>query len=494
MKRQRNVNHRADAQQSPACDPFIGEASFRAIIENSSDIIARFDLRLRCIYINRRLMRYDSADRSRFLGRTLAGSGLPAALSKPLQQAMERVRTLGCEQQVELAAQLTGGRYVFETRLFPELDEWQQLSSILCIAREITEASQARRLLTEENAVLEMIADSRPVNQIMHSICQMIESQLPDCMSAIMTLDRGGHTLSLAAGPSLPAAYAEQLAQLPIGPEVAACGTAAFWKRSIIVNDLSQSALWDSLGPQASLSGLRACWSTPIFTADHQLLGTLAIYYDTPRSPTPAELRLIYRCSHIAAISLQRNLHESQLYLLATQDGLTQLFNRRHFIESAERHLSQAKRYQRPVAVMMMDLDHFKTINDHYGHAVGDRVLGLFSSLCRRCLRVTDVIGRLGGEEFAAFLPDTTLIEARQIAERLRQQVAQTELTHESLVIHFQVSIGIAVMQANENLDVMLGHADKLLYQAKSLGRNRICTPEPDAGSIQQGELPLGLA
>jgi len=494
VNRQRNVNHQADAQHFPARNAFADEAGFRAIIENSSDIIARFDLQLRCLYINRSIMRYHRVQRNRLLGKTPEDGGLPTPLALPLQQAMEKVRTLQCEQQVELTLQLNGQRYVFETRLFPERDNARQFGSILCIAREMTEASLARRLLTEENAVLEMIADSRPVNQILHSICQMIESQLPNCMSAIMTLDRSGQTLSLAAGPSLPVSYAEQLAQLPIGPEVAACGTAAFWKRSIIVNDLTQSALWDSLGQHAADAGLRACWSTPIFTSDHQLLGTLAIYYDMPRSPSPSELRLVYRCSHIAAITLQRNLHESQLYQLATQDGLTHLFNRRHFIESAERHLNQARRYQRPSAVMMMDLDHFKAINDRYGHAVGDRVLTLFSHLCRHCLRGSDVVGRLGGEEFAALLPDTELEEARQVAERLRQQVAQAELTHEGHTIRFQVSIGVAIMQSNESLDVMLGHADRLLYQAKSQGRNRVCAPEFDDKPVHQGELPLGLA
>ncbi|BEV73146.1 hypothetical protein THUN1379_26280 [Paludibacterium sp. THUN1379] len=489
------VSPLADDPLAPPMALTIGESGFRAIIENASDIIARFNPLRQCTYINHRISHYLGCHRDALIGLTLKDERLPATLAIPLQQAIGRALALGREQHLELHATLGGAPRVFDTRCFPELNSDQQVTSILCMARDITEASQAKRLLTEENAVLEMIADSRQVNQIMYSICRMIESQLPRCMGAIMTLDEGGHTLSLAAGPSLPPAYAEQLEKLPIGPEVAACGAAAFWKRSIIVNDLTQSPLWESLGPLACQLGLRACWSTPIFTADHQLLGTLAIYYQEARSPSPVELRLIYRCSHIAAIALQRNLHEAQLYRLATQDGLTQLFNRRHFIDSAERHLNQARRYQRQVAVMMMDLDHFKAINDHYGHAVGDRVLSVFSRLCLRSLRTSDIVGRLGGEEFAALLPDTTLEDARIIAERLRQHVAQAELAHEGRAIRFHVSIGIALMNEQDNLDSMLARADRLLYQAKALGRNRICIPQEAVdGSDQQGELPLGLA
>jgi diguanylate cyclase (GGDEF)-like protein/PAS domain S-box-containing protein len=473
----------------------LDDGAFRAIIENSSDVIAQFDLSLRCSYVNASISRYMSLPREHFLGKTLADGAWPEAWAKPVQQGLDAVLRSREAQRVELAPGACGEQMVFEIRLFPELDANRALASILCIAREITEASLARRLLTEENAVLEMIADNRPVKVIMHNVCQMIESQLAGGMCAIMTIDPGGETLSLAAAPSLPGPFRHQLEALSIGPDGSACGSAAYWKRSVIVNDIGESPLWESLRPAAEEHGLHACWSTPIFTSDHQLLGTLAIYYTENRSPTPRELRLIYRSSHIAAIALQRNLHESQLYRLATQDGLTRLFNRRHFIECAEQHLSQARRYQHPVSVLMLDLDHFKQINDRYGHATGDRVLELFSRICQRCLRSADIIGRMGGEEFAALLPDTGLGEARKVAERVRRTVNEAALTDGDKQIRFQVSIGIANLRTHETLDALLVRADKMLYQAKSQGRNRVCA-EPPPGSPNsgtQGELPLEI-
>lgn len=468
---------------------------FRAIIENSSDVIARFDLDLRCIYVNPSITRYLPLPREHYPGKKLEGSSWPEAWSRPILQSLQAVRRTLTAQQIELEPDIDGEHLVFEMRMFPELDANHALASILCIAREVTEASLARRLLTEENAVLEMIADSRPVKIIMHSICQMIESQLANGMCAIMTLDPGGHQLTLAAAPSLPGALRQQLEALSIAPEGSACGSAAYWKRSVIVNDVGESPLWESLRPAAERLGLQACWSTPIFASDHQLLGTLAIYYTETRSPTPRELRLIYRSTHIAAIALQRNLHEAQLYQLATQDGLTHLYNRRHFIECAQQHLSQARRYQHPVSVLMLDLDHFKQINDRYGHAAGDRVLELFSKICLRCLRAADIVGRMGGEEFAALLPDTGLNEARKVAERLRQRVDETVLPEGGKRIRFQVSVGISCLHAHETLDALLIRADKMLYQAKSLGRNRVCIEpppgNPDRGT--QGELPLDI-
>lgn len=460
------------------------EAAFRTIIENSTDIIARFNLDLSCQYINRSLMRYLPGDGP--LRRDWP-EAWPVSWREPLRHALEQVRRQGLPRQFELILEPdeAGDRYVFETRLFPEFDADGALGSILCIAREITEASQARRLLTEENAVLEMIADNLPIRQVMHSICQMIEAQLVSGMASILTLNDQGDALTLSAAPSLPTDYCGYLATVPIEAETGACGAAAFWKRSVIVNDIATSPLWHhSLQAPALAAGLRACWSTPIFTSDHQLLGTLAIYYAEKHSPNATELRLIYRCSHIAAIALQRNLHEAQLYRLATQDGLTRLYNRRHFIESAERHLSQAKRYQHPVSVLMLDLDRFKLINDRFGHAVGDRVLIRFSQICRACLRTSDIVGRMGGEEFAALLPDTTPDEALQVAERLRQQVDQAELEDEDRVVRFQVSIGIAALARDESLDSLLIRADRLLYRAKAEGRNRVCVETGPATAL----------
>jgi len=450
-------------------------SSFLSIIENSSDIIIRFDPGLRCLYINKSIRRYLPEAPADYHGKSLRECGWPEPWVQTLEHLLSQVIQQRIPREVEWIVDDAESPCIFETRLLPETGENNTLASIVCVARDVTEAWRTRRLLTEENALLEMIADSRPIDRVLHKISEMIESQLSEGVCSIMRLDASGQRLSLAAAPSLPTSYCRLIDGLTIGPETGACGAAAYWKRSIIVEDVAISPLWDCFADSPMRHGLKACWSTPIFDSDQVLLGTMTLYYPSPRSPAPDELRLIYRCSHIAAIALQRYGHEAKLYRLATEDGLTHLFNRRHFLESAERHLSQARRYRHPVSVMMLDLDHFKQINDYYGHAVGDEVLKAFARICQRCLRASDIIGRMGGEEFAAMLPGSSLAVVQQIAERLRQQVEDETLTDGGLKVSFRVSIGIAVWKEGESMEDLLVRADKGLYLAKRQGRNRIC-------------------
>lgn len=161
----------------------------------------------------------------------------------------------------------------------------------------------------------------------------------------------------------------------------------------------------------------------------------------------------------------------------ANQDYLTGLSNRRHFMEQGEMELARAQRYDEELSAFMLDIDHFKMINDTHGHKAGDLVLQKLGHLLRETLRTVDIIGRTGGEEFAVLLPETDLQEAAEIAERLREIIAHSEVTMEDgLKLHFTVSIGVATQQEKGvKLDMLLNVADKALYQAKEGGRNKVC-------------------
>ncbi|HTY04564.1 MAG TPA: sensor domain-containing diguanylate cyclase [Rhodocyclaceae bacterium] len=167
---------------------------------------------------------------------------------------------------------------------------------------------------------------------------------------------------------------------------------------------------------------------------------------------------------------------QAELERQAHTDSLTGLLNRRHFLTLAEKELSRAERYGGPVAVLMMDIDHFKKINDTYGHQIGDEVLQRLAERCRLELRDIDAIGRMGGEEFAVLLPQTEADVALEVAERLRQVIAETAVPLDrGLPLHFTVSIGVAATRgAVPNIDTLLSQADDALYEAKDAGRNRI--------------------
>ena len=175
-------------------------------------------------------------------------------------------------------------------------------------------------------------------------------------------------------------------------------------------------------------------------------------------------------------ISERKHL-EFELTKQAHLDYLTGLSNRRHFIAQGEVELSRAIRYDTPLSLLMLDIDYFKNVNDTYGHQVGDTVLQVLSKVCQDTLRQVDVVGRLGGEEFAVILPETTSEEAIEAAERLREAVAKTEVALPvGLPIYFTVSIGVTTLHdKNVNIDMLLNHADKALYVAKETGRNKVC-------------------
>ncbi|HEY3328105.1 MAG TPA: PAS domain S-box protein [Novimethylophilus sp.] len=173
---------------------------------------------------------------------------------------------------------------------------------------------------------------------------------------------------------------------------------------------------------------------------------------------------------------IHRKKLERELERQAHTDYLTGLANRRHFLELAEHEIAHARRYGGELSVAMLDLDHFKNVNDTYGHQVGDVVLKELAKICQRTLREVDVIGRLGGEEFAILFPETGGNEAYDIIERLREAIATTAVPLEhAQTLHFTASIGIAsFVRADANIDILLNRADKALYEAKISGRNRI--------------------
>ncbi|HEU0189308.1 MAG TPA: diguanylate cyclase [Gallionella sp.] len=180
--------------------------------------------------------------------------------------------------------------------------------------------------------------------------------------------------------------------------------------------------------------------------------------------------------ANVRDISERKKL-EDELKRQARIDLLTGLNNRRHFFELAEQELARAKRYGAPLQALMLDVDHFKLVNDTYGHHAGDLVLQKLSEVCVQTLRGIDILGRLGGEEFAILLPETKGEQALEVAERLRLAVAGAAVPLEQGgSIHLTVSIGVASVAATDaRIEDLLKRADTALYAAKNAGRNRVC-------------------
>jgi diguanylate cyclase (GGDEF)-like protein/PAS domain S-box-containing protein len=205
----------------------------------------------------------------------------------------------------------------------------------------------------------------------------------------------------------------------------------------------------------------------PDFDEDFELLGFVAIQTDITEEKN-------IRLNLQREIELRKSMEE-QLRYIATHDELSGMPNRRHFLQQADLELNRCHRYSRPLSIFVVDLDHFKTVNDRHGHAAGDAVIQAFARLCERTLRRQDIAARVGGEEFAVLLPETSLEDACVLAERLRQKLAAQPLDIEGKAILITASIGVMESAPSDtNILAMLARADKALYQAKEGGRNQV--------------------
>lgn len=173
----------------------------------------------------------------------------------------------------------------------------------------------------------------------------------------------------------------------------------------------------------------------------------------------------------------ERRALQAELERKALLDYLTGIPNRRHFMELGEAELLRAQRYDSPLSMLMLDIDHFKQLNDTYGHKTGDLVLQQLSRIFKSALREVDIPARLGGEEFAILLPETDGARAVEAAERLREKIATTKVPLPAgLPVHFTVSIGVVTLTGRQvNMDMLLSQADEALYRAKNSGRNTVC-------------------
>lgn len=176
--------------------------------------------------------------------------------------------------------------------------------------------------------------------------------------------------------------------------------------------------------------------------------------------------------------NVEANYHE-EIYQLATQDPLTDLYNRRHFCEMADKEIARAARHQRMLALCIIDVDLFKPVNDRYGHIAGDEVLRVIAATVRRHARGDDVAARIGGEEFALLLPECALEDAVATAERLRAAVEATTFTPGGEPQRITISIGVAPLAPDrEARGPLMAAADAALYRAKREGRNRVCVED----------------
>ncbi|GAB4482310.1 MAG: hypothetical protein Kow0088_25170 [Anaerolineales bacterium] len=253
--------------------------------------------------------------------------------------------------------------------------------------------------------------------------------------------------------------------------------------KPLVIPDVDQYPAWDR---QKTGNPVRSWIGAPIY-AHGKVLAFFSLDKLEPNYYQSEHAQKLEMFTNHAALAMVNAHLFQEIQRLAVTDTLTGLYNRRYFFERACQEFSRSCRYQHPLTVIMLDLDHFKSVNDTYGHPAGDLVLQSISRLLTQTVRNSDLVARFGGEEFILLLPETSLQYGELLAERLRQKIATTPIAVNDGFITISASFGVCggnptdcQLEPQRAIEVMIELADQALYQAKQGGRNRVCSILPD--------------
>ncbi|OLS58822.1 sensor domain-containing protein [Pseudomonas putida] len=395
----------------------------------------------------------------------------------------------GSMQREEIVVGKQGQRYWAKVVSNPVFDAGGNLQHTVTLFTDITQAKMHEAL---QHRVLESMAREQPLTEVLELICQEVERIAPELAASILRVDEEGQLHSLAA-PSLPAEYSRQLNGVRIGPTVGSCGTSAWRNESVLVDDILSDPLWADYQGLASQLGFRSCWSTPIRNSQGAAIGTFAFYFRQPRNVASAlfHQRLVDACAHLCALALERENSRQRIRQLAYYDALTGLPNRSLLQAKADQAIASADRNNEQVAVLFIDLDRFKQVNDSLGHPAGDELLRQVAARMRSELRASDIAGRLSGDEFVVILPQCDADHAADAVERI-QVLLSEPLTIADTHLAISASVGVAMYPSDGcDVDTLLHRADMAMYQAKSSGRGCFSFFSSELNKLAQERLAL---
>ncbi|MEJ2599484.1 MAG: diguanylate cyclase [Anaerolineales bacterium] len=245
-------------------------------------------------------------------------------------------------------------------------------------------------------------------------------------------------------------------------------------RKPLLIHDATMEGLYGLLEGEADDLPVRSIIIAPLIL-DDQALGALILSASSRSAFTQDDLRLLESFAATISAAINNSLLHSRMQRLAITDSVTNLYNRRGFHELARREIERARRFDHSLSVVMMDLDQLKSVNDTYGHAVGDQVLRTLADRLSQHVREFDILCRYGGDEFALLLPETDLFMAASVAERLRASIADEPIDTDGGPVSVTISLGVTkATQDTANLEELLKSADRALYTAKQSGRNRM--------------------
>jgi len=328
------------------------------------------------------------------------------------------------------------------------------------------------RLKDIQHECLVAVASGEALSDVMKLLCLRAEEVAPTAICSIIRVDSEGCLRPIAA-PSLPEEYSRMIDGARIGPMVGSCGTAAYFGVPVEVPNIRTDPRWEGYRNLALPLGLRACWSSPIFSHDGHVIGTFAFYFRSTRRASRREKLIVDRCAHLCAIAIENWEVRARIHRLAYTDPLTGLGNRALLDENVPALISRARGAGKQIAIYYVDLDGFRSVNSLRGHRDGDRLLSAVADRIRESASEFDLIARIGGDEFLLARCERDEPSDLENAARRLSDVIRGQYALETTEVWTTASIGIARFPVDgEDLDDLVGHADTALRRVKRSGRS----------------------
>ncbi len=453
----------------------LSQQDLDTLFHTVEDIIVVFDRQGMILKVNRAVERKLGVDAAELEGKHL--SALIPERAQAINTVVRKIWEEGLAHHDFSFPTRDGAQIPVETYL--SRGSWQGKPAVFAISRDMSRHQASREAEREQRSLAEALAStamalnsSLEFNQIIELILDNVGQVVPHDAANIM-LQNGVTTRVIARRGYQQFEVDEEVAQTDYRLEdLPSLYRMSQEKQPVIVPDTHNSTEWRK---NRRTQHVRSYIGAPIISRG-RVMGFINLESTTPNFYHAVHAERLQSLASQAGLAIEKSELYDEIQKLAITDELTGILNRRGLFELGQREVDRAVRFKHHLSVIILDLDHFKAVNDHFGHSTGDAVLRELANRCRENIRDVDILGRYGGEEFVILLLECDLRCAAIVAERLRNAVAAAPFTIGSTRLEVTISLGAAQLdpRGNQQVEALIDQADKALYISKETGRNRL--------------------